>query len=187
MKKILFGVVFSLIAISSQASYLYWQLDSTVTMQNTGASYTLGQKTGDTKWYAAKVWAVNGDKKLTYLGTVGEDGQYQPMGVTEVGTAGKYLVDLNDFVGNGYSYYVEYLGYNYKTGTAGQIGIGASSTYEQLASSIVDYNSSGFIPVETASVWHGGGSANAPEPTSAMLMLLGVAGLALRRKQRKIA
>ena len=29
----------------------------------------------------------------------------------------------------------------------------------------------------------GGGSAPVPEPTSALLMLLGVAGLALRRKQ----
>jgi len=187
MKKILLGIAFALIAVSSQASYLYWQLDNTVAMQNTGTSYTLGQTTGDTLWYSAKVWAVNGSSQTAMeLGTVDTAGQYQSLGVDEIGTAGRYLVNLGDMTGDGYSYYVEYLGYNYNTGETGQIGTGTSSTYEQLASSIVDYNSSGLIPVETASVWHGG-TANAPEPTSAMLMLLGVAGLALRRKQRKIA
>lgn len=66
----------------------------------------------------------------------------------------------------------------------------AAATHYQIASGSYTYEDAAEdkqigLNMKTAA-WAdvGGGGGDAPEPTSAMLMLLGVAGLALRRKQK---
>jgi len=187
MKKSFLVAVVLLASAAVQASYLYWTVDSSISTDNTGASYTMGQPTGSTFYEGAVMHAVNGssDTALQYH-SVGTDGRVSGDLGTQAG-AGTWVVDVSTLKEkDGYSFYIEYIGYNAATGGSGQIAVGETKTYAELASSMAEYDGISLKPVSAANIWHGG-TVNAPEPTSAMLMLLGVAGLALRRKQRKLA
>jgi len=62
-------------------------------------------------------------------------------------------------------------------------GKDGSYTYSQSGSDTPDATIGGFVAFDGGNAWTKGPDPT-PEPTSAMLMLLGVAGLCLRRKQK---
>lgn len=79
------------------------------------------------------------------------------------------------------SYYVELL--NYTSATV-YTSVGQSNTYTY--SQIQEFSNVNLDVPTIPPMWTGGGtgpSYNAPEPTSAMLMLIGMAGLALKRRK----
>ena len=74
------------------------------------------------------------------------------------------------------SFYVEL--FNYTDGVASSVAVGSTMSYSALAA--LGAISDTLLEIPTA--WTGG-TYSVPEPTSAVLMLLGLAGLALKRRK----
>lgn len=177
MKKILFGVVIALAAMSSQASYLYWQVGSDA---NLGAI-------NSTKTHTFKIYATNGDTALeltSYAYTWDAEEQAGSYGavsspVASATAAGGLYADISSYTGNEYSYYIEVTGYNSAAGQDGWINRSQTLAYADASGHITTTLSS-MATIPTA--WTGG-TFSAPEPTGAMLLLVGGALLALKRKR----
>lgn len=164
MKKFVAAACVMFAAMASQAEYLYWQV------QYSDANYFTYTVDGTTKVNAARVWQVGGDQTKT----VGE-ALLELDAPPAMDTRGK--IDLEDaaITGN-YSYYIELI--HYEAGKdAISLAVSETRTYTDLLSA-------GYIETQLTKLpmaWSGG-TYVAPEPTSAMMILLGLAGLALRRK-----
>jgi len=183
MKKLVFGFAIVMAAFTSQASYLWWEMNST-DMTDIGAwAKSQGLYSEDVM---ARVVAVTYDES----GKEVRQSVSAPAGfVSEWYTAPNQSVDLSAFGENyqTYSYYVEVVKASTTASEQTLIGRNNKATsYTDLSANGSITGSLSDVPPATA-VWHGGSGSPtaAPEPTSAMLMLLGVAGLALKRKQKK--
>lgn len=174
MKKLLVLVALGFAALGSQAAYLYWQLDSSVGLEaKDGGGYTFN---GHDFAYA-QIKASDGNVLIsTYVDGSAIDGNIDAPGKT------KYVVDVSSYKDSSYVFYVELIGYDsavYGSST-GVIGVTTENTYTYAALQNDGYIGTNLISIPAA--WTGGTIA-APEPTSAMMILLGLAGLALKRKQ----
>lgn len=174
MKKIIALFAFCASCMGAQASYLYWQVDSSDYQGMTAAS--------EVNYFS--LWATgNGDTFVIDDYNAGSPS-------SGLATKPAMAVDVTDY--SSYSFYVE-LG-NYNNGNYSVLGKGETLTYSQLGSFIYSQE----LDISQVSVWHGvaightnppsggggtPGGYNAPEPTSAMLLLIGIAGLSLKRKQ----
>lgn len=167
MKKLLviFAVAFA--AMSSQAAYLYWQV-----MQNDNIS-AVETVMGST-WSTAKLIAYDSSAKTsTSLSSATR---------RTTGTIEKYYYNIADFSDSKYSFYIELVN---STGTAiARSNASSWQSYTQLESEKMIVTDELEV---THATWNGGTYTATPEPTSALLMMLGFAGLALRRKQRSQA
>ena len=153
MKKVIFAIAAVVASASLHASYLYWQIDGSEDVSALGGA----------EYDGARVFAENDSTgERTYLNIA-----YGSAGDTLVNVGDKINVPLHDSVvavfdpttyGSGYTFYIELINY----ADATPVGTDLS-------------------PVSMA-VWHGGAYSSVPEPTSAMLVLFGLAGLALRRR-----
>lgn len=174
MKKILFALAVAVCAISAQASYLYWQVDTGamgITAENSNYYFNGHQITGINFMDVESGTVLNAyDVADGYKATGMDMIQYSDS---------TWVVDLNTSGATGYAFYVELIGYDNAVYGADTGTIGVTATYE--ASTMKEYIGSSLHSVPAA-IWHGGAVA-APEPTSAMMILLGLAGLALKRKQ----
>lgn len=176
MKKILFGAVIALAAMSSQASYLYWQVKSDAAL---GAI-------DSTETHTFKIYATNGgtaQELASYAYTWDAEeqaGSYVAVSspVASAAAAGGLYADISDY-NEGYSYYIEVTGYNSANGQADWINRSETLAYANASGHITTTLSS-MATIPTA--WTGG-SFSAPEPTGAMLLLVGGALLALKRKR----
>lgn len=171
MKKLLTFAFAVAAATMAQASYLYWQTSDASSFNGhdiLGYNLYVGQTGSEFTKISSGFMDADGD--AVDLPTNGLTGGYE------------YIVDVSSY-GSGYSFYVEMIGYDtaiYGNGVAGTIGVGEMTSYDSLvqAGSIQVAGTALTIP----HMWTGGAVA-APEPTSAMMILLGLAGLALKRKQ----
>jgi len=177
MKRFLFLAILAA-AFASRAEYLFWQVSDTTLSSdvylkekvNLSDGYTyksiMHYGTGDMD---AGTWSEAGTLGDAKGGVVGGDGT--------IDTA--YNVNLSDLSGaSGYSYYIEIVKYD---GAGAQYGVAKSETqtYTQLANA----NYVGDILSPAALVPWTGGAYSAPEPSSAMLVLVGMALVALKRKR----
>lgn len=176
MKKILVMALAVASAAVAQASYLYWQTGTADEFNGHQINgYQMVVTDGTTTSYLTPTWTDG--TAVTAEGSVSGNNFY--------GSDGEYKIDVSAFSGdngNKYSFYVELIGYDtavYGSNVNGVIGVSETQTYAQLMDkgSIVNAGLTK-IPV----MWTGGTVA-APEPTSAMMILLGLAGLALKRKK----
>ena len=186
MKKILFVIAAVAVSASARASYLYWQID--------GSEDVSGAYDG------ARVFVSNdgGASDRTYL-EIGYADADLPDGYQSVGYAVNVpqpnmslvavVPDTPYSADNSYSFYIELINYasaDYRTsqtstgyGTSDFVAQSEGQSYANLSAH--DFIGSDLSPVNMA-VWHGGAYSSVPEPTSAMLVLFGLAGLALRRR-----
>lgn len=169
MKKLLTFAFAVAAATMAQASYLYWQTSAETTFNGHEIlGYNLYVDTG------------SGFNKIT-TGILDADGDTVSLPANGLVGGYQYIVDVSTY-SNDNSFYVEMIGYDtavYSGDGIGVIGVGETTTYANLVSKGSILTAGTALSIPTA--WTGG-TASAPEPTSAVLMLIGLAGLALKRR-----
>lgn len=194
MKKILFAIAAIAASASVHASYLYWQIDSS----DIAAAVNQGAPSDIT---GVRIFASNDNgASKTYLNLGYSDFDNDSFGnfggtptyAVAIPEGGALLAEVDTRkIGSDYAFYVELINGDVSTWSrstssaypgpnfAGQLQ-GNDTTYANLVDK--GYIGADLSPASMA-VWHGGAAySSVPEPTSAMLMLIGLAGLALRRR-----
>lgn len=190
MKKIVFTFATLVAAASVHASYLYWQINGNE------PALTNEELSAPANYTGVRIFASDDNgatKKFLNLGYANYDTEeFTSIGyAVDAPVGGMLLADVSG-IGEGYSFYVELINNNVSTWKTTNTSAYPSSDFAgQLQGNDETYANlvqKGFIgadlsPVSMA-VWHGGSQYSAvPEPTSAVLMLIGMAGLALRRRR----
>jgi Na+-transporting NADH:ubiquinone oxidoreductase subunit NqrB len=172
MNKILLALSVLLAATMANASYLYWQVDS--------SDYT-DDVTGANVWYSTDGGATK--TKLTTYGLDEDTGNIVAIANPEPDVL--YAIDMSDSTWNeSYSYYIEVAN---STGSVYSDGITGSDLWQSYAAAGGNATSDlGGVATANVVTWHGGTTV-VPEPTSAILMLFGAAFLGLKRKNRSLA
>ncbi len=195
MRKVIIGMAIAVLAASAQASYLYWQVNlgnlstsdggSTYTFNGHNvADFTIGIKdnTGATVAHATSYgyYSSVSDAYVTFTPSTSASVANVKGNTYLVATIDSQYAQSN----SSYSYYIEINGYDsvYKNETNyGMIGQSESLSYAD-AVSMGRISSDLHSMAAAAQAWTGGAYA-APEPTSGLLLLVGGALLALRRRR----
>ena len=151
-----------LFASAASAGTLYWQVNGD------GLADQLGESLDG---YGAELWMLNTDtKEKTSL----TDGFLidAPTGIQQA--------DITNYSGDEYLFYVELV--NYSTGASTE---GYKWGYGDLYSSGYVAMDARDIPTVSANAGAHGNFGAAPEPSSGLLLLMGGAMLALRRRRQK--
>ena len=178
MKNFLIAGLVMLAATAAQASYLYWQvnaidLDSAIAEYNTKFKPATMLSQDDIS--GAHLVQVDGNGKLTTLGSVAKSdfGEKQQSAALPI--------DVTT-VGNNYSYYIEIIsnapGLPYE-----QVAKSTMMTYNDLVTANPNVIYTSELSVPSLAAWTGGTYTAAPEPTSGLLVLIGVGLLGLKRKR----
>ena len=159
MKKILFGLIVAIAAISARAEYLYWSVGTTtevdgrsVNSYNYAVLYARNESTGVSTALSTKSVVVSD------------------------------YADLGVYVGTDYTYYIELINYNSSGPTATLAGSSYDSrtAYADIGACRWDGSE---IAKASVMAFTGGTFHATPEPTSGLLMLMGFAMLGLKRKK----
>lgn len=164
MKKLVCLACAAVLGLVASADTLYWQVD-------TSADNAYAPIKNQTFSYA-KLYATDGTT-TTELASVAAEADGKTMKPT--------LTDLGDYGSNTYSFYVELL--NYADGVSTSVYTQPyASTYNELVSA--GYVSTQAMATPEGFALGGFNGAAVPEPTSGVLLLIGGAMLALRRRRR---
>ena len=182
MRKLLFASFIAFAAFAANAAYLYWQVDDAAidTYNGTLSSSSDSAYAGSGVYFKLKDSAGN-----YYGGAAGDPGStYGTSGVVAGGKAatGSYY---SSGINEGFSYYVEM--YNSDNWLIARSASISSPSSDWTAGYSENIRTANLSTIPTVEIWHVGGFVAVPEPTSAMLMLLGAAFLGLKRKNRSIA
>lgn len=174
MKSSIFALAFvgTLLSASADDGYLYWMIDTDV-----AAGYT---------YDSVKIKAMNGDSDAGYLNFYYEDGgaMHQLAGGDTLMTDNQSLAAYqSDGVGlyagvvqPGYSYIIEL--WNDNAAVQQSIILSADTAQQYIT-----YVSGGMFTPGASGAWTAGSFSPVPEPNSAMMLLVGCAMLALRRRK----
>jgi len=172
-KSILLAVLLAALGASASDSYLYWMVDTT-SADNFSYDY-------------ARIKAVNGGTE-TYLSIYEADFD-QPLTEAAGGVSGvsKSTVDAYADFGSSAGFYASLAGINPSTASFivelyNDSGFLAQSFNDGSYGAVSGMIYAGGIFAPPAMPWKAG-SYDVPEPSSGLLMLLGMAGLALRRRK----
>lgn len=164
MFKVVAVALASLVAVTAKADALYWQVDEGSTDQ--GFQYAILNVTG------------NGITATRLAGASAE------------GTAPNQYVsvqntDISSYASSGYSFFVELA--NYNNGSWEVVTSGTPVSYDNLVSGgyVAATFQQGLAISQSGGYNLGAGAAAVPEPTSGLLLLIGGAMLALRRRRQK--
>ncbi len=170
-KKITIAVALTFMALLAKADFLYWQVTPTE-----GVTFSVANL------YVTGTGVEGGSKLLDGVLADGVDfgSQDKLTGTTVVPTQ----TDISGYAGAQYSFFVELVTYSADGTVAGTQRPGCPWDYNDLVSS--GYISAGGVSTPTAGMLSGGPNmaSPVPEPTSGILLLVGGAMLALRRRRR---
>ena len=160
MKRILVGLLLmaGVAAHAEYSSYFYWQVDDSVA----DFSYAQLRLSGGSQYFTI------GDTAYTKVGAETTGGA--TLGQTTLAVA----ANLGSYASSEYSFLVEVFGED-----DGLLAFSDTFSYDDIAGSFV-YSDMGSTLSGTA---YGVSVSNVPEPTSGVLLLLGLAALGLRRKR----
>lgn len=194
MKKIMIALAAVTVAAVTQAASFNWKTGGTGTNQvfwDNGSTKNLFTTSGEATVYLFDAGVLSQNALLTYLraATSNKITDKTAVATTTINDSSK-LVAITDgsisygSAGNDYNFYMAVLD------TEGNLFLSSSVAAGGQASASTDVSFSGvkaatqtsFTNDSTASFSNAGWYA-VPEPTSGLLMLLGMAGLALRRKR----
>jgi len=187
-------------AFAANASYLLWQVNSADVAGGT-PSYL-----GDGRINAAVVYQVAADadaiaafnsnkdnpidgataitSHLYNNNTIDTSSTGGAVGIMPSGVS--FYADLGDIsAGSQYAYYIELVNYNTTTHETYVHARSDAVSYADLAGNITSDLS--VVTIANVTPWHGANYTAVPEPTSALMMLLGAAMLGLRRKKGSVA
>ena len=178
MKKFLLSCVFIGVAWAANASYMYWQVDAD-TGDNNASSFS-GYTAAQVAYYDTAALAAKGltdDSTLADIAAAGVefttlDGYVSTPGGSMVG---ERKVDVTSLADQAYVYFIELV--NYESAQP-HVAYGEAMTYADMVQK--EYVDTG-LSVSPTKVWHGGTFNAVPEPTSALMMALGLAFLGLKR------
>lgn len=177
MKKLI-AILMLTLGVSSlyaEDRYLWWFVTDETATHNNG---------WPTEWTGARIVAKQDNQADVYLNLYNASGDASGTWLTNIGddgsTKGSYWASLSGVDASGWTYFLEV--YNSDNGWNGMSASGLShdeaSQYivmnvggTEIPGSIFDFGTTPYTAV--------------PEPNSAMLLLLGLSALALRRKQKK--
>ena len=167
---------------------MYWMVDYSGKAGDMAAQVTDKANAGwinqgrnpnnDFNW-SRLVAVVDGEKKVTV-------GAAELNGLRAGSTTDPLVADLRGVSGTITSFAVEFFNYNVLDGSLSLLGWTESITPDELVAQgkIADFRDPKY-PQASYDIWSPTDFAAVPEPTSGLLLLIGGALLALRRKQRK--
>ncbi len=163
ISKFCVAVAVMLVTTTASAGTLYWQVTS-----DTGVNFS-----------TAKIVVTQGGSRVTELGEtwatdLGDDGTGTKVTMQQT--------DISSYSSNDYSFFVEMVNYATDPETVNK---GYTYSYNELLSAgYVSFDSTDVATVSAAATAGNMGSA-IPEPSSGLLLLMGGAMLALRRRRQK--
>ena len=189
MKKLMIGLAVAALAVAAQASTVKWTTSANLVGINVGTG-TLLDGNGN---YAANGSNLKGassllatltifDKDGTELETI--DDVTVAYGLTGGKVSTSFTSDLTFTASTEYGYKLLITGtQDSLTGKIGDWDYTAATIETTLSGTFTGKTGSQLISTGAASTWDVAGAVAVPEPTSGLLLLLGVAGMALRRRR----
>ena len=167
---------------------MYWMVDysgkasemaTQVNVAEVGGWINPNRETANDFNWSRLVAVVDGEKKVTV-------GAAELNGLRAGSTTDPLVADLRGVSGTITSFAVEFFNYNVLDGSLSLLGWTESITPDELLAQgkIADFRDPKY-PQASYDIWSPTDFAAVPEPTSGLLLLIGGALLALRRKQRK--
>ena len=161
--KIAFSVAVVLLASVASAGTLYWQVDDSSGAD--GALFWVADTNSSDKWALSADGSFKADPDSVFN---------TPTGIMQA--------DISNYTGDQYRFYVELINYSTPDATTTE---GYKWNYQELLTAgYVSFGATDFPTVQAKALAHSN-FAVAPEPSSGLLLLMGGAMLALRRRRQK--
>ena len=174
MKKcFLMMAVLGACAALADDSYLYWMVDT-----DDGTAAKFDYDTVQVRAFETAAGVDSGNYLTLYYGNGNEAGMSVAAGVATAGLP--FYASLASAMGPSFSYVVELFNDGAKVGQSESLLF----TEAMAKNYVATVTSTGSFP--GMATWSAGGFSAAPEPNSAVLLLLGCAALALRRKKVEV-
>ena len=182
MNKLIAGFVVALAAVTANASYLYWQVDTGAGDNSASAFSYEGARIG---YFETSVGANYGDLAAMEAGSPAAIGYSSAYGATtpdkSMAGVAEFQIDVPTFPDpNSYSFFIELVNYNATSDKYEHVAYSEVLTYDNLVGK--NYVDTGLKADFVPTIWHGGTFNAVPEPTGALLMVLGLAFLGLKRR-----
>lgn len=188
MKTVLVAGFAMMAAMAAQASYLYWQVDTSsdsvvgqslaTALANYNAKWDPQQKQADvTISDISGARLVRVDTTATVQTPVVLDAM--PMADFNPQVGHDVFIDTS-YIGGNYAYYIEIVANDAQPYSL--VAVSKQMTYAELVTANAVYENSE-LKTPSLAAWTGGSFSAAPEPTSGLLLLIGAGLLGLKRKR----